>query len=98
MTQKQLLEAEQDAVTFPEELRFVMDLDALKEVERKNPLSVGERRERVAEHSWHLATAAILLHDFADENVDIAHASMLAVVHDIVELFVGDTFAFGEDV
>ncbi|GLH99811.1 HD domain-containing protein [Phytohabitans aurantiacus] len=84
------------AVELPEELRFVLDLDALKDLERQNPLTVGSRRERVAEHSWHVAIAALLLQDFADEDIDLGHAVLLAVVHDVVERFVGDTFAFGD--
>jgi putative hydrolase of HD superfamily len=89
--------AHQTAVDIPVELRFLLELDALKDVERQNPLSSGTRRERVAEHSWHLAIAAILLRDSVDSNVDLGHAALLAVVHDVVESLVGDTFAFGDD-
>jgi putative hydrolases of HD superfamily len=84
------------AVELPEELRFVLDLDVLKDLERQNPLATAQRRERVAEHSWHLAIAVLLLQDYADENIDLGHAVLLAVVHDVVERFVGDTFAFGD--
>ena len=86
------------AVDLPEELRFVLDVEPLKEIERQNPLATGERRERVAEHSWHLAIAAVLLKDFAEEDVDLGHATLLAVVHDVVERYVGDTFAFGDGI
>lgn len=84
-------------VDLPEELRFVLELEALKDLERQNPLATGERRERVAEHSWHLAVAAVLLADYAEEDVDLGRAALLAVVHDVVERFVGDTFAFGDN-
>jgi putative hydrolase of HD superfamily len=97
MTSEQQLSASESAVQLPAELQFVLELDALKDLERHNPLSTGERRERVAEHSWHLAMAAILLQEFAADDVDVARAALLAVVHDVVEHFVGDTFAFGTD-
>jgi 5'-deoxynucleotidase YfbR-like HD superfamily hydrolase len=79
------------------ELGFLLDLESLKDVERQNPLAGNPRRERVAEHSWYVAVAAILLRDEADEDVDLGKAALLAVAHDIVEQFVGDTFAFGAD-
>jgi putative hydrolase of HD superfamily len=84
------------SVKLTEELELVRDLDALKDVERQNPLAENPRRERVAEHSWHLAAAAILLRDYVDTDVDLGRAVQLAVVHDVVEMFVGDTFAFGD--
>lgn len=83
-------------VKLSEELEFVRDLDALKDVERQNPLAENPRRERVAEHSWHLAASVILLLDYADSDIDLGRAALLAVVHDIVEMYVGDTFAFGD--
>ena len=81
----------------PEELKFLLDLEALKDLERRNPLSKGKRRECVGEHSWHLAMAVLLLRSLADEEIDVYRAATLAVVHDVVENFAGDTFAFGDD-
>lgn len=83
-------------VELPEEVRFALEVEPLKDLERQNPLATGERRERVAEHSWHLAVAAVLLADYAEEEIDLGRATLLAVVHDLVERFVGDTFAFGD--
>jgi putative hydrolase of HD superfamily len=83
-------------VKLTEELEFVRDLDALRDVERQNPLADNQRRERVAEHSWHLAAAAILLLDYVETDIDLGRAVLLAVVHDVVEMYVGDTFAFGD--
>ena len=82
----------------PSEVQLTFDLEGLKELDRQNPLSHNPRRENVAEHSWHVAAAAVLLADHSPEPIDIAHAVLLAVVHDVVELFVGDTFAFGDGV
>jgi putative hydrolase of HD superfamily len=81
-----------------EEQRFALSLDGLKEIARQNPIAAGERQERVAEHSWHVALCVMLLHEAAPESVDIGHAVQLALVHDLAELYVGDTFAFGDDI
>lgn len=80
----------------PEDMKFVLDLDQVKEIERQNPLASGSRRERVAEHSWHLAVAAIVLEENAAEEIDLGHAALLAICHDFVERYVGDTFAYGD--
>jgi putative hydrolase of HD superfamily len=80
----------------PEELKLLLDLEALKDLERRNPLSTGKRRECVGEHSWYLALAVLLLRPLADEEIDVCRAVTLAVIHDVVENFAGDTFAFGD--
>jgi putative hydrolases of HD superfamily len=80
-----------------EEQCFSLSLDGLKEIERQNPVLSG-RRERVAEHSWHVALCVMLLHEASPGELDIGHAVQLALVHDLAELYVGDTFAFGNDI
>ncbi len=77
-------------------LRFFMEADRLKGVERKNFLADGSRRENTAEHSWHLGVAAMIMAPFASEPVDIATAVCMALVHDIVEIDAGDTFAYSQ--
>lgn len=77
-------------------LRFFMEADRLKEVERRNHLASGSRRENTAEHSWHLGIAAMIMAPFASEPVDLATAVCMALVHDIVEIDAGDTFAYDE--
>lgn len=73
-----------------------MEADRLKSVERRNRLADGSRRENTAEHSWHLGIAALVLAPFASEPVDLATAVAMALVHDIVEIDAGDTFAYDE--
>jgi len=73
-----------------------MEADRLKSVDRKNFLSDGSRRENTAEHSWHLGIAAMIMAPFASEPVDIATAVCMALVHDIVEIDAGDTFAYSQ--
>jgi putative hydrolase of HD superfamily len=77
-------------------LHFFMEADKLKSVERRNRLADGTRRENTAEHSWHLGIAALVLAPFASEPVDVGTAVAMALVHDIVEIDAGDTFAYDE--
>ncbi|MET0418278.1 MAG: HD domain-containing protein [Actinoplanes sp.] len=84
-------------VKLTEEADFLLELETLMNIERQNPLAGSPRRERVAEHSWFLAIAAILLRDDANPNIDLGRAVTLAVAHDVVEKFVGDTFAFSDE-
>ena len=77
-------------------LTFFMEADKLKGVERRNRLADGSRRENTAEHSWHLGIAALVLAPFATEPLDVGKAVAMALVHDIVEVDAGDTFAYDE--
>ena len=74
---------------------FLLLADNLKDVERQNPLVSGIRRERTAEHSWHVAIAVLCLCPYASEPIDKGRAVELAIVHDLPELTVGDTFVYG---
>ena len=86
---------EGDSALAESDLEFVLMIDALKQVVRQNPIASGERRERTAEHSWHVAIAAICLHKHATEEIDLDKAVRLAVIHDLPEVLVGDTFVYG---
>lgn len=76
------------------QLRFVRELDRLKTVLRRTALIDRSRRENSAEHSWHLATMALALGEYAPPGTDLARAVELLLVHDVVEIDAGDTFAF----
>ena len=73
------------------QLTFIVEVDRLKTVVRQSPLVAASRRENDAEHSWHLALMVILLAEHADEPVDVGHTMKLVVVHDLVEIYAGDT-------
>jgi len=77
-------------------LAFFMEADRLKSVERRNRLADGTRHENTAEHSWHLGIAAMVMAQFASEPIDVSTAVAMALVHDIVEIDAGDTFAYDE--
>lgn len=71
-----------------------MEIDKLKTIIRRSLLVDGSRLENTAEHSWHLAMLVLTLAPHAGEGVDPLHAMKLLLVHDIVEIDAGDTFAY----
>lgn len=73
------------------QLGFILEVDRLKTVLRASPLAAADRRENDAEHSWHLALMVLLLAEYADEPVDVGHTIALVLVHDLVEIYAGDT-------
>lgn len=75
-------------------IRFALEADRLKSVMRRTRLVDGSRHENTAEHSWHLALLAMLLGDTAGEGVDQARVLRMLLVHDLIEVDAGDTFAF----
>lgn len=76
------------------QLAFIMEADRLKQVLRRNYLIDGARRENTAEHSWHLTLAVWMLAEHANEPIDVMHVIKMLLVHDIVEIDAGDTFAY----
>ena len=76
------------------QLAFVRELDRLKGVLRRTSLIDRSRHENSAEHSWHLTTMALALGEYAEPGTDLARVVELLVVHDVVEIDAGDTFAF----
>lgn len=76
------------------QLDFLIELDKLKNIQRHALLADGSRLENSAEHSWHLAMMALVLSEYADETVDVSRLVRLLLVHDIIEIDAGDTFAY----
>ena len=76
------------------QMAFLVEADKLKNILRRTPLSDGSRAENSAEHSWHLALAALALHEYAPAGVDVRRVLELVTVHDLVEIDAGDTFAY----
>ena len=77
-----------------QQLSFIVELDKLKNILRQTLLTDRSRRENSAEHSWHLATAAVVLSEYAHEPVGLNRVIRMLLVHDVVEIDAGDTFAF----
>lgn len=74
-----------------QQLAFLREIDGLKSVVRQSPLLDRSRKENSAEHSWHLAMYAMLLHEHAQGTVDRERVMQMLLIHDIVEVDVGDT-------
>ena len=79
---------------FEQQMRFLVEIDQMKNVLRQTLLADGSRRESDAEHSWHLAMYAMLLSEYAPEPVDISRVVRMVLVHDLVEAYAGDTFCY----
>ena len=78
-------------------MAFLVEADRLKNVLRRTPLTDDSRPENSAEHSWHLALAAMTLAEWAPPGTNLQRVLELAVVHDLVEIDAGDTFAYDVD-
>lgn len=76
------------------QIEFVLVIDEMKNVLRRNLVVDGSRRENDAEHSWHLAMLAMILEEYSSEKVDIERVLKITLVHDLVEVYAGDTFAY----
>ena len=83
-----------DADRLERQIDFIVEIDKLKHVLRRTYLVDGKRRENSAEHSWHLAAMAILLSEYATEELDLARVVKMLLLHDVVEIDAGDTFAY----
>ena len=80
-----------------QQLDFSLEIDKEKNVFRQTHLSGHGRNENDAEHAWHMAVMAYLLREYANEDVDIAKVMLMCLIHDIVEIDAGDTYAYDED-
>jgi len=79
-----------------EQLRFITEIDKVKQVLRQTVVLDATRRENDAEHSWHLAVMALTIQEHAAEPVDLLKVIKMVLIHDLVEIDAGDTFAYDE--
>ena len=77
-----------------QQLRFTAEIDRMTSVYRRTLLISGERRENDAEHSWHMAVMALLFKEYCVEEPSVERAIKMCVVHDLIEIYAGDTFAY----
>src|SRR5690554_5236769 len=79
------------------QIEFIVTIDQLKDITRQS-ITIGSRRnENDAEHSWHLAVMAILLSEYAEEqNIDLLKVIKMVLIHDLVEIYAGDTYCYDE--
>lgn len=79
-----------------EQLHFTALIDRMCKVSRRNLLVDGSRRENDAEHSWHIGVMALIFSEYAAQKPDIGRTVQMCLVHDLVEIYAGDTFAYDE--
>lgn len=81
-----------------QQLSFLMELDKLKAVYRQTQVASDNNRfENSAEHSWHIAMLAQILQEYARQPIDVNRVVQMLLIHDVVEIDAGDTFAFEQD-
>lgn len=76
---------------------FIREIDKEKFIGRQTYLSDGERKENDAEHAWHMAVMTLLLSEYANEEIDVLRTISMILIHDIVEIDAGDTYAYDEE-
>ena len=77
-----------------QQLAFCLEADREKNIFRQTSLSEHGRKENDAEHAWHMALMSYLLREYANEEVNIARVMLMCLIHDIVEIDAGDTYAY----
>ncbi len=85
-----------DPTRFNQQMDFLLEIDKLKQIQRRNLLLDGSRTESTAEHSWHIALLACVLREYSDDPVNLEQVLLMLLVHDIVEIDAGDTYAYDE--
>lgn len=78
------------------QMNFIMEVDKLKKITRQSYISDGSRHENDTEHSWHLAMMCAILSEHANEEIDVLKTITMVLIHDIVEIDAGDTYAYDE--
>jgi putative hydrolase of HD superfamily len=77
-----------------QQLKFTAEIDKMTSVYRRTMLISGIRNENDAEHSWHIAVMALLFKEYCVEEPNVERAIKMCVVHDLIEIYAGDTFAY----
>ncbi len=76
------------------QLKFALEIDKAKNIFRQTHLSEHGRNENDAEHSWHMAIMAWLLKEYSNDEIDISKVILMCLIHDLVEIYAGDTYAY----
>lgn len=81
---------------FQKQLGFIKEIDKEKQIFRQTYVSDATRKENDAEHAWHMAIMAFLLSEYANEEIDVLKTIRMILIHDVVEIDAGDTYAYDE--
>lgn len=79
------------------DMDFIVKLDEMKSIIRATNLIGKDEREDDAQHSWHISVMAMILSEYADNDIDTYKVIKMLLIHDLVELFAGDTFCYDEE-
>lgn len=79
-----------------QQMKFIIEIDKLKNIMRQSHITDGSRHENDTEHSWHIAMMAMVLAEHANEPVEVFKVVKMLLIHDIVEIDAGDTYAYDE--
>ncbi len=88
---------EVDSERIGKQFDFIREIDKEKFIGRQTYLSDGERKENDAEHAWHMAIMTILLSEYSNEKIDVLKTVTMLLIHDLVEIDAGDTYAYDEE-
>lgn len=73
---------------------FIEEIDKEKNIFRQTYLADGNRKENDAEHAWHMALMVMLLSEYSNEKIDVLHTMKMVLIHDLIEIYAGDTYAY----
>ena len=79
------------------QIAFCREIDKEKQIGRQTYLADGTRKENDAEHAWHMAVMTLLLSEYANEEIDVLRTVSMLLIHDLVEIDAGDTYAYDEE-
>ena len=88
------MEKNQKLERLEKQIQFIVEIDKVKNIYRQNYLADGERKENDAEHSWHVALMAYLLQEYSEKPIDVSKVMLMVLIHDLVEIDAGDTYAY----
>lgn len=86
-----------DSNRLDRQFNFFREIDKEKFIGRQTYLTGGRRKENDAEHAWHMAIMTILLSEYANEDIDVLKTVTMLLIHDLVEIYAGDTYAYDEE-
>lgn len=79
------------------QIEFIREIDKEKSIGRQTYLADASRKEDDAEHAWHMAIMTVLLSEYANEKIDVLRTMTMLLIHDLVEIDAGDTYAYDEE-
>lgn len=80
-----------------QQLQFIYEIDKVKSIIRRTRLFHVDKRENDAEHSWHICMMALILQEYSDEEIDILKIIKMLLIHDLVEIDVGDVIVYSKN-